>query len=248
MIDAPKAIDAAAADAAPDGPTSFNCATAPTGGTHKIFLAFEGVTLTRAAVSDATQNLAAQVDSSTTTATIPAWKAAAGNRAVQIQALVCAMRESLLAYDVELVTARPASGNYEMVVFGGGPRDLGLSVPSSSGIAMLAVNDCTNNNPRDVVWVAERPVPSMPTLEVMPIESANSATAGIGIGDGLASSKSAANCMCYTGNDEPVLCTSTQACQLTTSSPIPMGGNYCNAAGTTENQVAKLTARYGMRP
>ena len=244
------AVDAgggdAGVDAAPDAP-GFNCATASSG-THKVFLAFDGVTLTKAAVSDAPMNKTALIQGNAQMATIASWRSGAANRSALIQEVVCSVRQSLARFDIDVVTSRPASGAFQMIVIGGKATDLGFSVPGGSAISMVATNDCMNNNQLDVGWVAETPAPSMPSLTLSPIETANLAVAALGFGDGLAASKSVTNCMCPGASSEPQNCSTASSCELTSASPIPNGGNYCNAAGTTEDQVAKLTTRYGLRP
>ena len=242
-IDAPRSD---AADAAPDAP-GFDC-TSPGTGTHKVFLAVDGVTLTKASVSDAPMNRSAIFQGNTMMATIAPWRMAAADRTTQVQELTCAVRTSLARWNVQVVTARPASGAYEMIVIGGKATDFGIAVPSGTAIAMVATNDCMNGNQLDVGWVAEIPAPSMPTVTLTPIETANLAMAALGIGDGLAASKSVTNCMCPAGSNEPQNCSATTACEFSNASPIPSGGNYCNAPGTTEDQTAKLTVRYGLRP
>jgi hypothetical protein len=235
------------ADATPDAP-GFDCATSPNTGTHKVFLAVDGVTLTKGAASDATMNKTVLFQGATQMATIAPWRSAAADRTAQIAAVVCGVRTSLARFDVSVVTTRPASGAYEMIVIGGQATDFGIAVPSGTAISMVAINDCLNNNQLDVGWVAETPAPSMPTFTLTSIETANLAVAALGIGDGLAASKSISNCMCPAGSNEPQNCTATAACELTNASPIPSGGNYCNSPNPNEDQIAKLTARYGLRP
>ena len=243
-------VDAAAgdapADAVADAP-GFNCASV-TSGTHKVFLAFDGVTLTKAAVSDAPMNKTALITGNNQMATIAPWRMSAPDRSTQISEVVCAVRESLARFDVDVVTTRPASGAYEMIVIGGRATDLGVTVPGGTAIAMLATNDCTNANQLDVGWVAETPAPSMPAVTLSSIETATLAMAALGAGDGLAASKGVTNCMCPSGSNEPQSCSITRACEFSNASPIPSGGNHCNAPGATEDQIAKLTARYGLRP
>ena len=231
-------------DAPPDVPTG--CAALPAGGTHKVFLQFEGATLTRAA-SDATLNQFTIIEGSHATATVPRWKAAAVDRAAQIQSVVCAMRESLLPFDVEVVTTRPAAGDFEMVVIGGSYADLGYTFGSNTFIFSFASPDCANANTRDVSWVAERTQPAAATA-LTAAETANNATAGIGIGDGLGASKAPLNCMCSVTAGEIVTCGTEVPCTFSTSATFQLGGDVCSAGGAAEDQVAKLLARYGARP
>lgn len=238
--DSPAAIVDAPVDAVP-----FNCATSPASGTHKLFLAFEGVTLTAGTPSDATTDTVSFLDPSKTTATIPAWKTSAADRDAQIASIVCLVRESLFAYDIEVVTTRPATGDYEMIVFGGQPLDLGYNLSSSSGIGGITATDCQNTNAKDVTWIAEHPQNNNtggPTAE----QTANLAPAFVGVDNALIPVADAHNCMCAVANGSNVACDTSKACVFTDNAAI-VHPNDCSVQAATQNQITKLTMHYGAR-
>ncbi len=229
-----------------DAPFVFNCATAPTGGAHKLFLVFEGATLTRGA-SDAVLNRFSGIDNSLATATIPAWRATAPDRASQIQDVVCDIRESMYPFDVEVVTTRPTSGDFEMIVFGGSFGDLGHTLGPGTFIFSFTNRDCNNASQRDVAWVTEHPSAGADVLTT--IETANYAVAALGLDNGLGASKSATNCMCNLFAGDFGSCPNTEVCKFSMTSEFTAnGGNVCSRPGAMENQVVRLQSLYGARP
>jgi hypothetical protein len=238
--DAPLTIDApATTDALP----AFDCATSPTSGEHKVFLAFEGATLSDAAVSSSSENTAAFLADGVT-ATIPAWRADDPDREAHLQTVVCTLRETLYPYDIEVVTARPASGDYEMVVIGGRGTDLEINLSSGSVLNAMATTPCARGtNAREVSWVAE--FPTTGAYQLTPIETATMAAYTLGINSLLSFSESKSNCMCHPLFASP--CDTSRTCEFSESSMIPSEAHLCDRPYIVENQVEKLRARYGAR-
>lgn len=239
--DAPTTIDAPATIDAPL--PAFDCETSPATGTHKVFLQFEGATLSYGAVSDATLDVWATLDAGATE-TVPAWRADDPDREAHLQTVVCTLRETLYPYDIEVVTTRPASGSYEMIVIGGRATDLGIDLQPSSVLNALATTPCGRGaNPREVSWVAEFPTTTDYQLE--PIETATMAAYTLGINSLLSFSVSKPNCMCHPIFGSP--CDTTRACEFSASSMIPSQARICERPEIVENQVQKLLTRYGGR-
>lgn len=239
-------LDGALADTGPpvDALPPFDCETSPSTGTHKVFLQFEGATLTRAEVSDASQNEWSVIDDGVT-ATIPAWRPEDPDREALIQAVVCSLRETLYPYDVEVVTTRPASGDYEMVVLGGRGTDLGIDQSPATTLNALATTPCARGpNAREVSWVAE--FPTTQAFQLEPIDTANMVAYTLGINSLLNFSHSGRNCMCFVlFSDEP--CDTTRTCEFQEASFVPDQGHVCGGSNPAENQIMKLQARYGAR-
>jgi len=238
--------DGSLADAAPpvDALPPFDCETSPSTGTHKVFLQFEGVTLTHAEISDATQNRSSVIDEKVT-ATIPAWRPEDPEREAHIQAVVCSLRETLYPYDVEVVTTRPASGDYEMVVLGGRGTDLGIDQSPATTLNALATTPCARGpNAREVAWVAEFPTTQAFQLDL--IDTANMVAYTLGINSRLNFSHSGRNCMCHPiFSDE--FCDTRRTCEFQEASLIPEQGHVCGGSNIAENQIMKLRERYGAR-
>src|SRR4026207_1132801 len=94
---------------APIDARPFDCATSPTAGAHKVFLNFDGVTLTKGTgANDSVTNVVTFCIGVPTPATSTPWRMGAGDRATQIADAVCAIRQSFFPFDVEMVTTRPA--------------------------------------------------------------------------------------------------------------------------------------------
>ena len=99
-------------------------------GMHKLYLNFDGVTLT-----PGPDNPAANTSELITApSTIPAY-VATGNpttRQGRIDLMVDFVQRALAPYSVDVVTTRPASGDYMMEVIGGKPEDFGFPVGNLS--------------------------------------------------------------------------------------------------------------------
>ena len=203
----PVADDAALPDAAPA------CANG-----RAIYLSFQGETLTQATPSDAAQNRASWIG--VTTATVPGYRLADPDRATKIATITTRMRAALAAFPMEVVTTRPASGPYVMVVFGGNRDQLGT--PYS-----YATNhfDCGDPVKSDVAWVSD----DTPFSKVD-----DYAIGAIGYGLGLGGTNDPNDCMCGWANgcDQP----ETSQCTLSSSiavNPVCAGGpNPQNEAET----------------
>lgn len=117
-----------AADAPTDGPPIL-------AHTHTLFLDFDGVTLGSGS-DDATMNTSALVTGPTT---LPSYLGSDGSadRGSAIAAIAAEVEDILEPYQVTVVTARPASGTYMMVVT--------TDAPSSK----LQCTDCPGDAPAD---------------------------------------------------------------------------------------------------
>lgn len=185
-----------------------------------VYLNFEGQVLTDSALSDSTLNRASWMNIATGTA--PPFRAASGTRLQDIQTITNGVRQQLSQFPITVVTTRPASGPYVMIVFGGTAANVGSSYS-------LAVNqlDCGDTNRNDVAWIGDGGQFSLQQLT-------NTAVGAIGFGLGLTATTDPNDCMCSWGN----------ACQPTTgvctlSSNIardPQSTLLC-AGLTTQNEV-----------
>src|SRR6267142_6748504 len=86
----------------------------PASGAHVYFLNFDGQALTSGA-DDPAANRSSLLG---TSVTLPAYIAGDVARATKIQAIVSEVDAILAPYDVAVVTTRPASGSYDMLVAG----------------------------------------------------------------------------------------------------------------------------------
>jgi MYXO-CTERM domain-containing protein len=107
-----------------------------------LYVNFDGATITKISGSDASKN-----GSFIGGGTIPAFS---GDAAMRAQ-IVTLIKQLYSAYNIQIVTSRPASGDYDMALVGGTPAHLGLNYPS--GVVGVAPMDCGNQMPRDIAFI-----------------------------------------------------------------------------------------------
>jgi hypothetical protein len=184
LVDASNAtVDAPASD----GPACFNG--------RVVFLNFDGVALTRGSPSDATQNRASWM--TTASGAAPAFRQGDGNRVAQITELIDGVRGALAQFPITVVTSRPTSGDYVMVVFGGNQNQVG----SQFSVAVQEL-DCGDIARNDVAWLSDANTGQ---------RGINNALGALGFGLGLSATTDPNDCMCGWDNqcvqDQTVLCT-----------------------------------------
>jgi len=208
-----------AGDDAPDDPIGTDAPACFNG--RVVFLSFEGESLTRALVSDAKTNRASWMEIGSGTA--PPYKAGVQNRAVEIQAIIDGVRAQLSSFPITVVTTRPLTGDYVMIVYGGQPGQVG----SEFGGAVQEL-DCGDAVRNDVAWISDN-VGSVQRI-------VNFSVGAIGFGLGLTATLDPTDCMCGWDNN----CTSdnNQACTLTPGiARDPNARQRCNGV-TTQDEVA----------
>lgn len=212
-----------------DGGTSVDAPTidatpVATCNQRTLFLNFEGQTLTRALTSDATKNLASWMQNNVgDTATAPAYHKNDGDRATQIQTIVDGVKTQLSTFPISVVTARPASGNYIMIVLGGTRNDV-----SSRYSAAVNTLDCGDLVKNDVAWIADD---NGSLQHVM-----NLIVGATGFGLGLTATSDPNDCMCGWANN----CDSNNntPCKLGTPINRDNGADQtCPSAGATQDEV-----------
>jgi hypothetical protein len=147
-IDSSPGTDAPRVDAPPDAfSTDGHCMGDGGMGTrHEIYLVFEGVTL-MAGNEDARSNTTGLVSA---TSTVPPFAANAANRQQFINDITSDVRLMLNGYNVDVVTTRPTSGDYTMIVFA-----TANSVGLQQGVAAIGASDCGNANADNVAIVVD---------------------------------------------------------------------------------------------
>jgi len=110
--------------------------------TNIYFLNFDGQVLTPGA-DDPVQNRSQLISQ---TVAIPTYLAGDPKRAAKIQSIIREVKAILAPYNIKIVTSRPQSGPYDMMVAGGSSRQAGLP----AGIGAVAVIDCTAALPHHV--------------------------------------------------------------------------------------------------
>lgn len=207
-VDAPPVVDAT--------PDAKICANG-----RVIFLNFDGVTITAAATSDARQNQASWIG---TNVVVPAYRAGQGTRATMITDITNLTRASLAMFPVTVVTARPVSGEYIMITFGGDGTLFGFpnNTPAITGL------NCGATARNGIAWVANANTAQ---------QAANVAIGATGISLGLTGivENKPNDCLCGWGG---AVCPPdiTQACTLAPA--VMRNTNNCPADPATQDEVA----------
>jgi hypothetical protein len=221
---------AVAVDAGPpDAPWSCPPQMAPlSAGTYTFYLNFEGVTLTKASeVHNSTTNTTDLL--AVPTATVPPFREGSGTRQLFIDAITGMVTRALAPYSLNVVTTRPASGDYYMSVLGGTSQAL-VGQPNTASVAP-AVCQPTNRNLISLVF----------DLGDLPADQyAFSLLSDFGAMTGLAPTTTAGDCLCRMSGCEP-----TQTTLCTYGVDVPVVGSACGRA--TQNEPMLLAASLGCR-
>jgi len=206
---------------------------APAGACNQrvLYLSFEGQTLTRGR-SDATTNTAEWMTD--TTGTAPPYHNGDADRATQIRDITDGVRARLAGFPITVVTTRPASGEYIMVVLGGRAGQ----VKSAFGGAVNRL-DCDDSRHNDVAWIADSVAPTTHVI--------NSVIGAVGFGLGLTATLKPSDCMCGWDND----CNADNASPCTLGTAIardPAARQLCTGAAATQDEVATLRTAFCGKP
>ncbi len=210
----------------PDDATVIDPDTAPVCEKRQLFLSFQGETLTDGATSDAKQNVASWM-SGVTSATTPPYRAGAANRAAQIQTIVDAATTRLAQFNITVVTTRPVTGDYMMIVFGGTAANVG------SRFGFVQELDCGDLVRNDVAWVDDT---------FNPASIPNAIVGSIGFAIGLTATADPAGCMCAWDND----CTpNTNNCVLQNGIARDLTANQlCAGAPAIQDEITDVNAAF----
>jgi len=194
---------------------------------RQLFLSFEGETLTDGPTSDAKQNIASWMTNGVTSATSPPYRANAADRATQIQTIVDAATARLQPFGISVVTTRPVTGDYMMIVFGGTAQAMG------SRFGFVQELDCDDQVRNDVAWVADNFAPaSIP----------NAIVGSIGFGIGLTATLDPSDCMCAWDN---ACVPNTNNCVLHDGiARDPAANQTCAGAAAIQDEIALVNSAF----
>lgn len=222
-------VDAAAGDAPSDASTTTT-PDAPTPTTHRVlYLNFDGATLTSAAATDATTGHARWLSSMNgvatgTTITIPPY---GGDRTT----VVNTVDQILTGLPVTVVTTRPASGPYAMIVLGGHPGLVHTSYLAETD------HDCGDLVKNDIGWVEETNNSGNPLSAQV---AANYVVGAVGWALGLDGAQGQNDCLCSW--ESPCSQSAPPCALLSASVPEPNTGYSCNQGATQDERATFQTA------
>ena len=218
------------ANTATDSSSQSQTDAPPQCASRTVYLNFDGQTLTDAAASDATLNRASWLNKATGTAT--AFQSGNGNRAQIIADITSGVRDALAQQvgPINVVTQRPATGPYVMIVYGGNATDVG----SNYGFAVNEL-DCNESEKSDVAWISNNYTTTL--------RHVNTTIGAIGFGLGLTATNDVNDCMCGWANG----CNKdhTKLCTLNTNiARDPGATQVCAGVGATQNEVAAFNTAF----
>lgn len=220
--DAAPSIDAPT-QSEPDASTEEVCSNG-----RVVYLNFEGVTLTDALASDATQNRASWMTIASGTA--PPFLQGRADRAQIIAAITQGVRDQLAQFPVTVVTTRPATGPYVMIVYGGTAQNVG----SNYGFAVNEL-DCDDSEKSDVAWISDNYTTTQ--------RHVNTTIGAIGFGLGLTATNSNTDCMCGWANG--CIKDHSVPCQLSTNIARDQNATQlCAGAPATQNEFAAFQTAF----
>jgi hypothetical protein len=197
---------------------------------RKVYLEFNGITIARATPSDAVNNQASWISAS---ATVPPWHQGSGTRTADIATIVAGVKSRLAATPIEVVTTRPATGPYVMIVFGGDNTNNGGTVGTIYGGATNE-HDCGDLVKSDLGWVSDGPSVSY---------AQDLAIGAIGWGLGLNGTNEPTDCMCAWANN----CSSASgACTLSASIATTTSASPATTCPNQnpQNEVAAFSTKF----
>jgi hypothetical protein len=156
--------------------------------------------------------------------TAPPYRQGSGNRATDIQQITDGIKNALTGLDVNVVTTRPTTGPYMMIVFGGTQNNVGSNF--SGAVQKL---DCGNQVVSDVAWVGDAVTPNQRAI--------NFALGAIGFGVGMTATNNSNDCMCGWDNQ----CTqTTNQCTFGTAINTDPGANQQCPNQATQNEQQSI--------
>ena len=200
---------------------------------RKLYLNFDGVTLNQAAASDSATNKAGWLTNASSA--VPPWRQASGTRATEITEVVDGVKARLSTTPIEVVTTRPASGPYVMIVLGGNNTGSGGVVGTQYAFA-TSKHDCGDTVKSDVGWVSNM---NGSTTELV----ADLVIGAVGWGMGLDGTTDTNDCMCGWASS----CTNaagacTLAANITTA--VTLGGETACPNQNPQNAVAAFSTMF----
>lgn len=164
---------------------------------HQVYLVFDGLTLSTGSIDDPAENISRIL---VAPFTAPPFFGDESNRVEKLALIADGARTILAAYNIEVVTERPATGDYDMIVLGGQSEDAGLQpgrlddIPfGCNAVFALAKN---------VSFIFETGMPETKRY-------ASTIVTSVGIINGIPITNLAGDCLCHPGDCKLIdaLCT-----------------------------------------
>ena len=229
----PHLPDLVMAASSTDGPQSFPDASGPPATGHVVYLNFGGQGITAGAADDPVNNVSL---TATHDGTIRAWQQGFADQKMSEDDITSSLIGVLAPYNIRIVTTRPATPGYDMIVFGGFASAIVDGVADDTTFS-IAPNDCSTTSPNvgfifDVAWLDA-------------IDIADNAVAMIGLVNDIPATVDNGDCMCFSGSTCDFIakpCTFGKNAQITTAHP------QCENAAGRFDEAARFLMTFGAHP
>lgn len=199
----------------------------PASGANVYYLNFDGAGLTPGA-DDPSANQSQLVSNSVT---IPAYLAGDAQRTSKIQTLIDEVEAILAPYDVAVVTTRPSSGEYDMLIAGGTSQMVGLP----AGQPAVAVVDCTATPPPHISLLFDLSTGH---------DAARQIVGALGVSHGISATTKSSDCMCIADGSCTTL---ASVCTVSTTNTDVSSNVFCGTADSI-NVHQQFLAKFGDHP
>jgi hypothetical protein len=211
-----------------------------------VYLNFEGVTLeTTTGDPDAASNTTSIVSAETV---VPAYLAGVAARDTTIASIVTETKARFAPFHVEVVTDRPASLAYFMIVYTGQPSVV-FGPGTGNGVSAVTQDACSNATGSSATQflngIGFQFQSDASSDTYTPIERGNLALPVVGLSNGIPPTKKNGDCMCFA--DASCGLPAAQ-CTIGGAGTTVDTANACTDAGTTVDEMAVLTALLGTAP
>ena len=190
-----------------------------------LYLNFESQALT-SGTEDATNNVSSIINQPEVA---PGYRQSDPNRAMKMLDITGQVKGALQPFGVTVVTTRPASGDYTMVIIGGASQDIGLQA-GFGGTAPF--KGCDMPIPKRITFAFD----NINGNSISPVAVANIAIGSYLVSLGAPTSSDAMDCLCW---DAPT-CTNKVACTIGGAQTPRYQSSQCGS-GATFDEPAKLT-------
>jgi hypothetical protein len=195
---------------------------------HTLFVNFDGVLLTPCGTADARINCTPMVSTDTS---IPPFLDGNPARDGFIASILYPARKALAPYSLDIVTTRPTSGDYYMMIYGGTPQLLGLP-PANVGVAPF---NCSPENRNNISFTFDRG--QAPTN----IDYADGILSDMGVFVAIPGTTVPGDCLCRSCNFPP-----DKVCTYGVDVPVTSDPAF-SCGKTTVDEPAVLQAVLGCR-
>jgi hypothetical protein len=200
----------------------------PPTGAHRLYLDFDGQDVV-AGPDDATMNRSSLVPQAVT---VPAFLAGEVDAEAQIATIVASVQTALAPYDVEVTRERPASGTYDMIVFGGQSD----AVVGQAGLQFAGPTTCMGGPAAQVGFVFEIRKPLLAT--------AATAVGVYAVMHGATTTSTRGDCLCL---DDPACAPEDTQCTFAADA-LASGSAACGGESDEVDGVQEMIDAFGCRP